>query len=84
MSTNLSLLTDSPVGLALVAATGSVQGYEVPKEGMLESRGSRCWPLGEESMVPARELESGMLLKNAMEKSLSLTRKSKSAQKCHI
>lgn len=35
-------------------------------------------------MVPARELESGMLLKNAVEKSLSLTRKSQSAQKCHI
>lgn len=31
-------------------------------------------------MVPARELESGMLLKNAVEKSLSLKKKSKSAQ----
>lgn len=38
----LSLLTDSPVGLAPVAATGSVQGFEAPKEGVLESSGSSC------------------------------------------
>lgn len=51
----LSLLTESPAGLAL--ATDSVEGF-VPKEvGVLESRGSSCGLLCEVSTVPAREPE---------------------------
>lgn len=42
---------------------------------MLESRGSSCGLLCEVSTVPAREPESGMLLKNAVEKSLLLRRR---------
>lgn len=39
----LSLLTDSPAGLAPAAATGSVQDFEALKElGVLESSGSSC------------------------------------------
>lgn len=41
--THLSLLTESPTGLVPVAATGSVEGFEVPKgTGVLESSGSSC------------------------------------------
>lgn len=58
---------------------GSVEGFKTPKElWVLESRGSSCGLLWEESMVPAREPDSGMLLKNAVEKSL-LLRRTKSA-----
>lgn len=39
--------------------------------GMPGSSGSSCGPLWELSMGPAREPESGMLLKKAVEKSLS-------------
>lgn len=41
--THLSLLTESPAGLVPAAATGSMEGFEAPKElGVLESRGSSC------------------------------------------
>lgn len=58
-------------------ATGSVEGFEELKgTGVLGSSGSSGGPLWELSMVPARELESGMLLKKAVEKSLSPRRES--------
>lgn len=39
----LSLLTESPTGLTPAATTGSVEGFEAPKElGVLGSRGSSC------------------------------------------
>lgn len=41
--THLSLLTESPTGLTPAATTGSVEGFEAPKElGVLGSRGSSC------------------------------------------
>ena len=43
--THLSLLTELPAGLVPAAATGSVEGFEAPKElGVVESRGS-SWGL---------------------------------------
>lgn len=65
----------SPTGR--VPAAGSVEGFEELKgTGALGSNGSNGGPLWELSMVPAREPESGMLLKKAVEKSLPPRRES--------
>lgn len=61
-------------------AAGSVEGFEELKGmGVPGSSGSSGGPLWELSMGPAREPESGMLLKKAVEKSLS-PRRGKSAR----
>ena len=76
--THPSLLAASPTGR--VPAAGSEEGFEELKgTGVLGSSGSSGGPLWELSMGPAREPESGMLLKKAVEKSLS-PRKGESAQ----
>lgn len=71
-NTNPSLLAASSVGFILAAAVGSTEGLEVLREfAALESNEMSCWLLWEDIIEPDRDPEIGMLLKNAVEKSLN-------------
>lgn len=70
-NTDPSLLAASSVGFIL-AAVGSTEGFEVLREfAALESNDMSCWLLWEDIIEPERDPDIGMLLKNAVEKSLS-------------
>lgn len=70
-STDPSLLAASSVGFIL-AAVGSAEGFEVLREfAALESNDMSCWLFWEDIIEPASVPDIGMLLKNAVEKSLS-------------
>lgn len=70
-NTDPSLLAASSVGFIL-AAVGSAEGFEVLSEfAALESNDMSCWLFWEDIIEPASVPDIGMLLKNAVEKSLS-------------
>lgn len=70
-NTDPSLLAASSVGFIL-AAVGSKEGFEVLREfAALESSDMSCWLLWEDIIEPDRVPDIGMLLKNAVEKSLN-------------
>lgn len=70
-NTDPSLLAASSIGFIL-AAVGSTEGFEVLREfAALESSDMSCWLLWEDIIEPDRVPDIGMLLKNAVEKSLN-------------
>lgn len=82
--TDPSLFAVSSVGFIL-AAVGSTEGFEVLREfAALESNDMSCWLLWEDIIEPDRDPDIGMLLKNAVEKSLSKTTNNKYISQQHF